>query len=309
MDLRGVRDTMELQNIVGFSVPLGPRYDTVDAMRSMLSGFDVLLNSSLTEGACLPVIEAESVGCPVVINNATATSELLGPYGVACNPAMSMIGPDGTQCALPSVQMLTEGLEIAYEEWKSKKVNRTVLSNWVKERYDWDHVYDTYWRPVLSETPKLLSLNIQPKLVLGCGMKPKTNAVNHDLSKHSDFVDIAHDLEVFPYPWEDEAFNTIECEDVIEHLDCNVIDFMNECWRILKPDGLMMICTVEHDSWQHRTDPTHKRGFTLNSFDYFDNRTILGNNYGHAYTDKRWNILRKGTTPTGELLFVFKKVL
>ena len=40
-------------------------------------------------------------------------------------------------------------------------------------------------------------------LHLGCGVRPMAGAVNHDKVAHSPWVDVAHDLEAFPWPWGD----------------------------------------------------------------------------------------------------------
>lgn len=307
LDLRGVRDTMGLGNIIGFSRSLGPRYLTTEEMRGLISGFDVLLQSSMSEGFCIPAMELQAVGTPVVLNYATALVDLVGPLAVAAQPAGGMIGPDGGMISIPDVNGLTEGLELVYQEWANDKLMRN--NKWAYDNYNWDMLYDRYWRPILNNIPKPLNISsLKDKLVLGCGGKPKENAVNLDLTKHHDYVDVAHDLNNFPYPFEDNQFNLIECEDVLEHLKCNVIDYMNECHRILRSEGYMLIVTVESGSWQERTDPTHERGFTLNSFDYFSDQTVLGNDYGTSYTDRRWKIIKKGMTPAGELLFLMQVI-
>jgi glycosyltransferase involved in cell wall biosynthesis len=307
LDLEGVRDTMGLGNTVGFCRDMGPRYISSDEMRDMLCGFDVLLQPSMTEGFGLPVIEAQACGTPVVVNRATALTELSGPLTIGAEPAGSMMGPDGTLISIPDVNGITQALTMIYEDWESGKANHD--GRWARDKFSWDILYDKHWRPLLSEKPKSLNLvDDTPRLVMGCGNKPKKGAVNHDLTIHSPFVDIAHDLNVFPYPWKDNEFAVIDCHDVLEHLSCNIIEYMNECWRILKPDGHLVLVTVRTGSWQHLTDPTHVRGFTLNSFDYFDRDTVLGEDYGNAYSNREWSIIKKAATPSGELLFIIKKI-
>lgn len=254
-------------------------------------------------------MEAQICGVPVVVNNATSLTELAGPFSARANPAMSMLWLDGTQIAVPNVITLAQGLEMVYQDWKENKIDHKIISSWAEESFNWDNIYNSIWKPILNDIPERVNIrDLNPKLVLGCGNRPGDDAVNHDLVKHSDFVDIAHDLTEFPYPWNDNEFGFIKMEDVIEHLNADVDKVINELWRVLKPNGCLMIVTVEAGTWQHHTDPTHVRGFTLNSFDYFDNRTQLGKDYGSAYEVKPWKILKSTYTPHGELFFLMQAI-
>jgi hypothetical protein len=55
-------------------------------------------------------------------------------------------------------------------------------------------------------------------LNIGCGTNPLKGAINHDFVKHDDWVDVAHDLEVLPWPWADNQFDKVVANDVMEHL-------------------------------------------------------------------------------------------
>ena len=127
-------------------------------------------------------------------------------------------------------------------------------------------------------------------LQLGCGVRPMQGAVNHDRVRHHDYVDIAHDLDVLPWPWANESFERIVALDVMEHLRLEVQEWLDECWRILVPDGVLVL---RLPAWDHPTshrDPTHRQLAHPEMFDYWDRRTALYRDYGSYYFAKsnRW---------------------
>lgn len=109
-----------------------------------------------------------------------------------------------------------------------------------------------------------------PKKILdvGCGMKKTPGALGIDQVK-LEGVDIVHDLNVFPWAdLEDETFDEIIMDDVLEHLD-DVIAVIRECYRLLKLDGKLFIRVVY---WNHVfafSDPTHKHFFSEIVFKFF----------------------------------------
>lgn len=128
------------------------------------------------------------------------------------------------------------------------------------------------------------------KLALGVGNRPIEEAVNHDRFAFADYIDVAHDLNVFPWPWEDNSFEEIVAFDVLEHLD-DFIAFFNECWRILKPGGSVLVQVPRYDSMNVAIDPTHKRGYHPKSFEYLDPETYYGSQYGMLYTTRKWRLI------------------
>ena len=123
-------------------------------------------------------------------------------------------------------------------------------------------------------------------LNLGCGRLPLEGTVNHDKKKYFDHVDIAHDLDEYPWPWEDEEFDEIYAAAVLEHLK-DLVKSLEECHRILKL-GCQIHIQVPH--WQSQVahdDPTHRWFLTPRSMDYFIEGTAYGDNYGF-YSTMRW---------------------
>jgi len=127
-------------------------------------------------------------------------------------------------------------------------------------------------------------------LNLGCGNAPVKGAVNHDIVVHADFVDVAHDLTVYPWPWDDDSFDVIYAQDLLEHLP-SFLDFFNEAWRIARPDARIYVRTPLWNSINAVIDPTHIRCYHPESFHYLDPSTVWGQKYS-MYTDRKWRIIK-----------------
>ncbi len=127
-------------------------------------------------------------------------------------------------------------------------------------------------------------------LNLGAGNKVIPGAVNHDRTAHRPEIDVVHDLNLMPWPWEDNAFDLIVARAVLEHLCCTLIESLGECWRILRPRGQLQVKLPYCRAEQSYDDPTHYWHFTLRSLDYFDPDTKYGHDYGF-YTPRKWKIV------------------
>jgi len=124
-----------------------------------------------------------------------------------------------------------------------------------------------------------LSMNI---LDLGCGNRKLPGSIGIDINSNTD-ADIVHNLNEFPYPFEDSAFDEIYADNVIEHLD-DVLNVMEELQRISKPNALIKIIVPYFRAKWAFIDPTHKHFFTVDSLSYFDSSHIHNKlfNYSHA---------------------------
>jgi SAM-dependent methyltransferase len=129
-------------------------------------------------------------------------------------------------------------------------------------------------------------------LNLGAGNKIIAGAVNHDRTKHRAEIDVAWNLDVLPWPWDDESFDQIVASAVFEHLRINLIESVNECWRILRPNGLLL---MKLPNWQNKSaylDPTHYWRFALGTPTIFDPATEYGARYAF-YTERKWQIVKR----------------
>jgi len=127
-------------------------------------------------------------------------------------------------------------------------------------------------------------------LNLGCGERVVDGAVNVDFyAKHAD---VRHDLNRYPYPFADGAFDEIHAWNVIEHLD-DVIAAVHEIHRI-GADGCLVRIRVPHfRSACLYEDLTHRHGFAWRSFDIFvEDGSIYGD-----YAQCKFEIVHRRFTP------------
>ena len=141
------------------------------------------------------------------------------------------------------------------------------------------------------------------RLNLGCGRAVRFGWVNVDRLALPG-VDVVHDLDVTPWPFEDASAACIEALDVFEHV-ADIVAVMDECWRILRPRGVLAIRGPLANGPHHWIDPTHRRAFVLESFDYFCADTKRGARY--AYGAGCWEKL-SAELRNDNLLFQLRKL-
>ena len=103
-------------------------------------------------------------------------------------------------------------------------------------------------------------------LDVGCGSKKHAGAVGLDVSADTD-ADIVHDLDVFPYPIEDNSFDEAIMQDVIEHVS-EPMRVAAELHRILRPGGRLQLRTPHFSSALAYGDPTHRHYYSTNAIRY-----------------------------------------
>ena len=85
-----------------------------------------------------------------------------------------------------------------------------------------------------------------------------TIGLDVDENSHADII---HDLNIFPYPIEDNSFDEIYAKHIIEHLD-DPESFVKELYRILSPGGTVLIETPHFSSYVCYLETQHKRFFS-----------------------------------------------
>lgn len=108
------------------------------------------------------------------------------------------------------------------------------------------------------------------KLNLGCGYRGIDGYVGIDCIK-TECTDIVHDLEDYPWPFDDNSVQEALIIHFLEHIgDLNA--FMDELYRVMKDGGIVGVegpYWTSVGSWQ---DPTHKYALSQELFYYFDKR-------------------------------------
>ena len=111
------------------------------------------------------------------------------------------------------------------------------------------------------------------RLNLGCGTQKIDGFLGVDVSPECG-ADIVHDLKVVPWPWADDSVDEVLCSHFLEHLTgAERIVFMDELWRVLKPDAAAVMITPHWNSYGAVQDPTHQWPPVCEySYHYFNRR-------------------------------------
>ncbi|CBW25287.1 conserved hypothetical protein [Halobacteriovorax marinus SJ] len=148
------------------------------------------------------------------------------------------------------------------------------------------------------------------KLDIGCGNSKRIGYTGVDCLQLEN-VDVVHDLNVFPYPFEDNAIEEIWMDQVLEHLD-SPFDCVNELFRISKAGATIHVGVPYFRSLYSAIDPTHKNLFTAEWFNYFDPDHDYFKKYCYSKStirvknvefDREWK--RPGIKPWHKLMIKF----
>jgi len=127
------------------------------------------------------------------------------------------------------------------------------------------------------------------KLNIGCGRDYREGWVNTDIS-HEVRADHYFDIRTQNFPFKDELAEVVYISGVLEQIGDNdqLIHAMNECWRVLKPGGQMIVVVPNAKYAIAHRDPMDVRKFTWDTFRYFIEGTQEYKHYGSVYGFKPW---------------------
>lgn len=118
------------------------------------------------------------------------------------------------------------------------------------------------------------------KYDLACGQNKQEGFIGVDYVK-ADGVDIVCDLEQFPWKFaKDNSTDELFVSHYVEHTK-DLIKFMDECYRILKPGGKLTILAPYYSSMRCWQDPTHVRAISEATFLYFNREWRTNNKLDH----------------------------
>jgi hypothetical protein len=179
-----------------------------------------------------------------------------------------------------------------------------------------------------------MSTDTDPEILcLGCGNQHNADPLwlFHDFESHHSDVRLEGDLEqVTPNshvvkPGQNEVFcitkdlpvcervlqfKAVVLKDVLEHIAPNrLLDVMQFCWNCTRPGGILRIQVPQWGSYNALVDPTHYRGFHLDSFDIFDPTTRLGRK-NKFYGLRPWKLTQRESVKGSDvnLQFVLQKL-
>jgi len=105
------------------------------------------------------------------------------------------------------------------------------------------------------------------KLNLGCGNDLKKGYINLDVVDYGG--NQVHDLNSFPYPYEENYFDEIYASHILEHLN-NFHNTVTELFRILRPDGILIVYAPFFLNTKYFGEPDHKIPFSIRTFDNYE---------------------------------------
>lgn len=117
------------------------------------------------------------------------------------------------------------------------------------------------------------------KLDIACGRNRHEGFTGIDLAPLPT-VDIVHDLDVFPWPIEDDCVEEAIAYHYVEHTK-DLIGFMNELYRVMKIGGVCTITSPFYNSIRAWQDPTHTRAISDQTFMYFNTKWRRYSNVEH----------------------------
>ena len=132
--------------------------------------------------------------------------------------------------------------------------------------------------PVYREVSGEIDTARTPTLDVGCGNNKIPGAVGIDLVPGTQ-ADIVHDLNVTPWPLQDNQFEFVRLWSVVEHLR-DLVAVVNEVYRVSRPGATVIIGTPHFSSVNAYSDPTHAHLLSSSFMDYFIEGTELSTSFG-----------------------------
>ncbi len=134
-------------------------------------------------------------------------------------------------------------------------------------------------------------------LDVGAGDNPQPGCMTMDKRKR-DGIDVVHDCEILPWPFAANTFDKIIMSHLVEHLKpWLIIDIFDEMWRVMKPNGQLMIATPYAGSFGFWQDPTHIKPWNEATATYFDSDCQLY----QIYKPRPWKIMINSWHSNGNL--------
>lgn len=144
-----------LQNNVVFPDLYKWSFDfTKEEMNKIYNSFDCLLSPSSTEGFCIPVIEAQATGTPVIVNDYTSMPELIQEdiTGYKTKIGCEHMMPIGSYMKFPDTEDLYQKM-LRVKGMKIEEMGKSA-HRWAVNNFAMDKIWETKWMPWLEKVEK-----------------------------------------------------------------------------------------------------------------------------------------------------------
>jgi predicted SAM-dependent methyltransferase len=142
------------------------------------------------------------------------------------------------------------------------------------------------------------------RLDVGCGFNKQDGFIGMD-KRSLPNVDIVHDVEVFPWPIPSGSCGVILMSHLVEHIKpWLTIDLMDEAWRVMASNGVLLVATPYARSYGYLQDPTHCNPWVEATVTYF----VKGQPLYEIYKPKPWKAEKVTWNNHGNLEFVLRKI-
>ncbi len=260
---------------------------------------------------------------------------IIHPYIKGLEKDFKLNGPLPVASPASEIEIVTyeygdfEGLKKLIEYYLEHPEERKEIQKRGFERTKKDHTYVNRMKEMLDIvfSPKSIKIPQPPEKVvidvmvekftlpykvnLGAGTDIQPDFINVDLVELPG-IDVVHNLMHYPWPFDDATVSHIRAIDVLEHLPpyigekSGVIAFIEEAHRILQPGGELYIQTPGWRAEFLWIDPTHVRGFDIQSMDFFDPTTHYGTTTGF-YSKCKFKV-KAQELPNHNLRFWMEKI-
>ena len=233
------------------------------------------------------------------------------------NPRILDILASGGFCISDNVVGLENILEDTVPIYKTPKELKALIDYYIanpKERlklvekgckiassYSFKKMAKQVLKDIETKTKSQMEVSIQidhksvskpVKLDLGCGKKKQEGFIGLDI-KDMPGVDIVCDVTK-GISLQDNSVQFVIADNLMEHIGDEFLDVMNDIWRVCKPGSMVKLIVPGVHTSAAFQDPTHKRFFVIETFDYFNAEHERWKLYGSTYGIKPFKILSSG---------------
>jgi len=119
-------------------------------MAKLYSCFDVFVNASRREGFCIPVMEAQACGVPVIASDSSALPEIVKGHGWLVKMGDTVFTPKGWVGQKVDREDLAKKIEEAYFN-RELRQRYSQASIQFAQKFDWDKIVKEQWLPLLEK--------------------------------------------------------------------------------------------------------------------------------------------------------------